>query len=116
MSKSKAKDETAEIAAVADTMAADDFDDERFTAESWREDRTRDAKAQIADPVGHARKSAAEMVEHCRASVSDALADLRVARLELKAAEAMLASLPDAPKPIPALKAAARATGRKHVE
>ena len=111
MSKSKAKDETAEIAA-----GATDDDADWFSAESWREDRARDAKAQIADPVGHARKSAEEMVEHCRARVSDANADLRVARLELKAAEAMLASLPTAAKPAPALKAAAKATGRKHVE
>ncbi len=113
MSKSKAKDETAEIAA-----GATDDDADWFSAESWREDRARDAKAQIADPVGHARKSAEEMVEHCRARVSDANADLRVARLELKAAEAMLAALPPAPitSPAPSLKAAAKATGRKHVE
>ena len=117
MSKSKAKDETAEIAASADTMAADDVDEDGV---SWREAnrkrREAVAKARIADPAGERRMDAEDRVEHCRKDVADAAADLRLARLELKAAEVLLASLPPAPTPAPALKAAARATGRKHVE
>lgn len=123
MAKSKAKDETAEIAASADTMAAgdgmmDDNDDWADDGLSWRERRERVAKARIADPLGERRKSAEALVERGRKDVSTALAELRLARLELKAAEVLLASLPDAPAltPAPSLKAAAKATGRKHVE
>ena len=101
-----------------DTIDPATDDDGATSYVEWRKRREDDAKAQIADPAGVRRQHAEKRVADRREDVSRALADLRLARLELKAAEVLLASLPDAPAltPAPSLKAAAKATGRKHVE
>lgn len=95
----------------------------------FRQHREALAKAEAADPAAANRKLAVATVSRRRKVVDVLAADLRVARLELKAAEACLLALgpvpvvDDAPaakkapaKPAASLKAAARRSGQKHVE
>lgn len=87
------------------------------------------AKAQIADPNGELRKIVDGWIAEATEEIADLNADLRLARLQLKAAQAMRDALgpaavaeavsaakKPAPKPAASLKAAVRRTGQKHVE
>ena len=111
-------------------QAADIFDEDECR---WADDRrTRDearAKAALADPVAAMRRRAEEDLSMVRAEIADLNADLRVARLKAKAVEACILALgpvpvvDDAPatkkstaKLAASLKAAVKATGKKHVE
>lgn len=113
-----------------DTLPADldDFDEDCAGAAAYRKLRETAAKEDLADPAAALRRTLVRQIDCRRRAVDDLSADLRVARLELKAAEAMLLALGPVPvqdgaptaapagKPTASLKAAARATGRKHVE
>lgn len=93
------------------------------------------AKAQITDPSGELRKIVDGWIAEATEEIADLNADLRLARLQLKAAQAMRDALGPAPaaapapvakkapakpaassKPAASLKAAVRRTGEKHVE
>lgn len=118
--------------AQADTIEAghsDEDDDDFFYGEGRRKRDEARAKACVADPVGAMRKRVEDDIAFTRNSISDLNADLRVERLKLKAAEACLLALGPVPvvdeapapkkaaaKPATSLKAAAKASGRKHVE
>lgn len=97
----------------------DDFDEDYDAAQAaYRQRREVVAKAEAADPATTLRKQATATVAMRRKAVDDLTADLRVARLELKAAEACLLALgpvpvvDEAPAPKKATKPAARRAGK----
>jgi hypothetical protein len=107
--------------AQADTIAAgnrDDDDDDFFYGGGRRKRDEARAKACVADPVGAMRKRVEADIAFTRGSIACLNADLRVARLELKAAEACLLALgpvavvDEAPAPKKATKPAPRRAGK----
>lgn len=124
MSKTEATQAQADTIAAGDCAAEDGY----FTIEASRARRTANAQKKIADPMGSFRDEAEYEVRARRERVDGLTADRRVAVLELKAAEARLLALGPVPvvdeapaakkaaAKVASLKAAAKASGRKHVE
>lgn len=109
--------------------APDAFEDDDRIAAAHRKRDEALAKAALADPVSAMRKRVESDIAYSRNEIANLNADLRVARLKLKAEEACLLALgpvpvvddapaakKPAPKPAASLKAAVRRTGQKHVE
>jgi hypothetical protein len=79
----------------AAAAADDDLDD--WSPETRRKKDEAYARAVIADPIGKLRENAETRVRRAREQVDSLNADLRVARLELKAEEATLLALGPVP-------------------